>query len=99
MAGNGGRIRLLPQACRSRRILDPEGGGGCAQRRPDASVGVSEWIAMLAYSVAITFAYHNFVRFYQTPKRAPAVAAGIVRRRWKIEDLVELADVPQFAGK
>jgi IS1 family transposase len=54
---------------------------------------------MLAYSIAITFAYHNFVRVHQTLKTTPAVAAGIVPRRWKIEDLVELADVPQFAGK
>lgn len=52
---------------------------------------------MLAYSIAITFAYHNFVRVHQTLKTTPAVAAGIVPRRWKIEDLVELADVPQFA--
>lgn len=52
---------------------------------------------MLAYSIAITFAYHNFVRVHQTLKTTPAVAAGIVARRWKIEDLVELADVPAFA--
>jgi IS1 family transposase len=54
---------------------------------------------MLAYSIAITFAYHNFVRVHQTLKTTPAVAAGIVARKWRIEDLVELADVPQFAGK
>ncbi len=52
---------------------------------------------MLAYSIAITFAYHNFVRVHQTLKTTPAVAAGIVPRRWKIEDLVELADVPAFS--
>jgi len=54
---------------------------------------------MLAYSIAITFCYHNFVRVHQTLKTTPAVAAGIVPRKWKVEDLVELADVPQFAGK
>ena len=54
---------------------------------------------MLAYSIAITFAYHNFVRVHQTLKTTPAVAAGIVSRRWKVEDLVELADVPAFAKK
>lgn len=52
---------------------------------------------MLAYSIAITFAYHNFVRVHQTLKTTPAVAAGIVSRKWKIEDLVELADVPAFS--
>lgn len=54
---------------------------------------------MLAYSIAITFCYHNFVRVHQTLKTTPAVAAGLVARKWKIEDLVELAGVPQFAGK
>src|SRR4051812_13453413 len=52
---------------------------------------------MLAYSIAITFAYHNFVRVHQTLKTTPAVAAGIVPRRFSISDLVELADVPAFA--
>lgn len=54
---------------------------------------------MLAYSIAITFAYHNFVRVHQTLKTTPAVMAGNVARPWKISDLVELADVPQFAVK
>jgi IS1 family transposase len=54
---------------------------------------------MLAYSIAITFAYHNFVRVHQTLGTTPAVAAGIVNRPWKVSDLVELADVAAFAGK
>jgi hypothetical protein len=54
---------------------------------------------MLAYSISITFAYHNFVRVHQTLTTTPAVMAGIVARPWTISDLVELADVPQFAGK
>ena len=54
---------------------------------------------MLAYNIAITFAYHDFVRVHETLKTTPAVAVVIVPRRWKIEDLVELADVPQFARK
>jgi hypothetical protein len=59
----------------------------------------SKKAGMLAYSIAITFCYHNFVRVHQTLKTTPAVAAGIVARKWRIEDLVELADVPHFAGK
>ena len=54
---------------------------------------------MLAYSIAITFAYHNFVRVHQTTKMTPAVAAGIVPRTWTVSGLVELAGVPQFASK
>jgi IS1 family transposase len=59
----------------------------------------SKKVEMLAYSIAITFAYHNFVRVHQTLKTTPAVAAGIVPRKFSISDLVQLADVPQFAGK
>jgi IS1 family transposase len=45
---------------------------------------------MLAYSIAISFFYHNFVRVHQTLKTTPAVAAGIAKCKWKIEDMVNL---------
>ena len=45
---------------------------------------------MLAYSVAITFMYHNFVRVHQTLKTTPAIKAGIARPEWTIEDMVDL---------
>jgi IS1 family transposase len=35
---------------------------------------------MLAYSVAISFMYHNFCRVHQTLKTTPAVAAGIAKQ-------------------
>ena len=54
---------------------------------------------MLAYSIAITFCYHNFVRVHQTLKTTPAVKAGLVKRKWKIEDMVDLLDIPAFNQK
>jgi hypothetical protein len=45
---------------------------------------------MLAYSVAITFFYHNFVRIHQTLKMTPAMKAGITRHKWSIEEMVDL---------
>jgi hypothetical protein len=54
---------------------------------------------MLAYSVAITFMYHNFVRVHQTLGTTPAIAAGLVSRKWKIEDMVDLIDTPMFREK
>jgi IS1 family transposase len=45
---------------------------------------------MLAYSLAITFFYHNFVRVHQAIKTTPAVKAGIAKHKWTIEDMVEL---------
>lgn len=45
---------------------------------------------MLAYSVAITFMYHNFVRVHQTLKTTPAIKAGIANHKWTIEEMVDL---------
>lgn len=45
---------------------------------------------MLAYSIAITFAYHNFVRIHQTLRSTPAMKAGVTDRKWEIGDLVDL---------
>lgn len=53
---------------------------------------------MLAYSIAITFMYHNFVRVHQTLKTTPAVAAGLAKHKWRIEDVVDLLPV-EMPGK
>ncbi|MEK6262507.1 MAG: DDE-type integrase/transposase/recombinase [Planctomycetota bacterium] len=50
----------------------------------------SKKASMLAYSLAITFMYHNFVRVHQTLKATPAMAAGIANKKWTIEDMVDL---------
>jgi len=53
----------------------------------------SRCAVMLAYSIAITFMYHNFVRVHQTLKTTPAVAAGLAKRKWRIEDIVDLLPI------
>jgi IS1 family transposase len=45
---------------------------------------------MLAYAVAITFFYHNFVRIHQTLRMTPALKAGIADHKWSIEETVDL---------
>lgn len=50
---------------------------------------------MLAYSVAITFMYHNFVRVHQTLRSTPAIKAGVTDRKWDIGDMVDL--IPELA--
>ncbi len=45
---------------------------------------------MLAYSVAIMFCYHNFVRVHMTLKTTPAVAAGIAKHKWTVGDMIDL---------
>ncbi len=51
---------------------------------------------MLAYSVSITFMYHNFVRIHQTIKSTPALRAGAADRKWSIEDMVALLPERQW---
>lgn len=51
---------------------------------------------MLAYSLAITFFYHNFVRVHMTVRTTPAVAAGVTTRKWTIEDMVDLMPLVQY---
>lgn len=50
----------------------------------------SKKATMLAYSVAISFMYHNFVRVHQTLKTTPAIALGIDNHKWSVEDMVDL---------
>lgn len=51
---------------------------------------------MLAYSIAITFMYHNFVRIHMTLKTTPAIAAGIAKQRWTVEDMVDLLPILKY---
>ena len=45
-----------------------------------------------AAALALHFMAYNFVRVHGTLKTTPAVAAGVARRPWKIEDVVGLLD-------
>jgi IS1 family transposase len=51
---------------------------------------------MLAYSIAITFMYHNFVRIHQTLKSTPAMKAGVTDHKWSIEEMVDLLPVLSY---
>ena len=55
----------------------------------------SKKAAMLEYSLAITFFYHNFVRVHQTLKMTPAMKAGVAMKKWGIEDMIDL--IPELA--
>jgi len=64
-------------------------------RCPTLSIKRAE---MLAYRIAITFTYHNFVQLHISlggrgrATRTPAMAGDIVNCQWTISDLVNLAD-------
>ena len=52
--------------------------------------GFSKKIEMHAHSVALHYAYYNFVKIHQTLRVTPAMAAGVTDRLWSLEDLIAL---------
>ena len=44
------------------------------------------------HSVAIHFMYYNFVRIHGSLRVTPAMAAGVTKKLWSIEDMVGLLD-------
>lgn len=51
----------------------------------------------LAHAVALHFMHYDFVRIHQSLRCAPAMAAGVSKKLWSIEDLVALLDNPPHA--
>src|SRR5437763_10306973 len=45
-----------------------------------------------AHMVALYALWYNFVRIHKTPRTSPAMAAGIEKRLWSMEDVVSLID-------
>ncbi len=45
-----------------------------------------------AHAVALHFMYYNFVRIHKTLRVTPAMAAGITKRLWTVEDLARLLE-------
>ena len=52
----------------------------------------SKKLANLEAAVALHYMHYNFVRRHQTLRITPAMAAGVNRRLWSIEDIVNLID-------
>lgn len=51
--------------------------------------GFSRKVENLKASIALYVTWYNFVKYHRTVKTTPAVAAGVVDRRWTIYDLVD----------
>lgn len=45
-----------------------------------------------APSVAVPTMHHNCVRVHRTPRRGPAMAAGVTPERWELEDGVKVLE-------
>jgi len=52
----------------------------------------SKKIANHEHAVALHYMHYNFARRHQTLRVTPAMAAGVDRRLWTVEDIVRLAD-------
>jgi hypothetical protein len=50
-----------------------------------------------ACAVALHAMYYNFVRIHQTLKVTPAMAAGITRRLWEMNDIVDVLEAWEVA--
>jgi len=44
------------------------------------------------HALALYFVYYNFVRMHKSLRMSPAMAAGVERRLWDMEDIVKLID-------
>lgn len=45
------------------------------------------------YALALYFTFYNFVRQHKTLRCSPAMAAGLTKKIWSMEDIVALIDV------
>lgn len=50
-----------------------------------------------AAAISLHFMHYNFCRVHKTIGTTPAVAAGVVFKRWNIDDLVALLDEAERA--
>jgi hypothetical protein len=59
--------------------------------------GFSKKVENHAHSVALHFAYYNFVRIHKTLRMTPAMAAGVTDRLWDMSDLVAVLEAAEAA--
>jgi hypothetical protein len=56
------------------------------------TLAFSKKVVNHAHAVALHFMYYNFVRIHKTLRVTPAMAAGISKKLWSIEDLAKLLE-------
>lgn len=59
--------------------------------------GFSKKVENLSHNLGLHYFYYNFVRKHQTLKTTPAIAAGVTKRFWTLQDVANLPDL--MAGK
>ena len=51
-----------------------------------------------AYAFALHVRYYNFVRVHRTLKVSPAMAAGVTKRLWEMNDIVDMLEACEAAN-
>lgn len=59
--------------------------------------GFSKKVEQHANAVALHFMYYNFCRMHKTLRMAPAMAAGVSKRLWEVNDIVALIEAKEVA--
>lgn len=54
--------------------------------------GFSKKIENHMHAIALHYMHYNFVRIHQSLRCTPAMAAGVSKKLWSIEDIVVLLD-------
>jgi hypothetical protein len=47
------------------------------------------------HAIALHYMHYNFARYHQSLRCSPAMAAGVSKKLWNIEDIVSLLDNPR----
>jgi transposase InsO family protein len=63
--------------------------GSVIRRLTRLTNAFSKKIENLEAAISLWFAYYNFVRPHRTLNTVPAVAAGIINHRWKLNQLLD----------
>lgn len=64
----------------------------CMRRFTRLTNGFSKKIENHIHAIAIHYMHYNFVRIHQSLRCTPAMAAGVSKKLWSIEDIVALLD-------
>jgi hypothetical protein len=60
----------------------------CIRRLTRLTNAFSKRVENLRASIALHFAYYNFIRRHFSLNTTPAIASGIANRIWSVEDLI-----------
>jgi IS1 family transposase len=61
--------------------------------------GFSKKLENHACAIALHCRYYNFVRVHQTLKMTPAMAAGVTKRLWEMNDLVDMLEAWESSNR